>query len=556
MSKNKLNKIVTIFAIFSAIFIFTTNSWAKEDPVLLSHISQQGYTPGQLSLLLCDGPVYFKSYNGDIWQKCRIHQTFTHGDSLRTGNHGYAVVAWSADNIMLIKPKSSMRFAIQPQLLPQVVVQLHKATLMLSARDSGLIEIEGKNGSLVVNHGETSMQSNDNHEIIKAVKGQAAFRMVGTADSSIIPEATFLKFDNQGKDFPITNFDPQIEYESFRRFSNFLNRFADLHQFISSEISYSVDSVRINGKFLSNTDIGPDGFYIIDNGDGNILKQIHLQLKISPYPRPEDHFELYINKDLAYAFREGQNGYHEVVFSPPSIPDFFIAVHSTDSLGRKIRIFKSKFTVLNRNAKIRMAKEFCSQFSRAFETRDQIWLKDHISRDYRDWQGNTYFDYVKMLEDTLRTYRDIRLFIHPFRYEYKDNKILIHLNYRLSALNSNWTFRFEDRGTDVLTIKPENGFYRIISKVSGLLFKRMAVATDLRMGILKGRIIDELGKRPLSGVQVSLGNTKYTTTTNSMGEYVFYNIPPGTYDIKFKKNGYGELTATKVTVKASGEQFK
>jgi hypothetical protein len=161
-----------------------------------------------------------------------------------------------------------------------------------------------------------------------------------------------------------------------------------------------------------------------------------------------------------------------------------------------------------------------------------------------------------MIEDTLRTYRDIRLFIHPFRFEFIDKKILVHLNYRLSALNSDWTFRFEDRGTDVLTLKPEDGFYRITAKISGLLFKRMSVATDLRMGLLKGRIIDELGKRPLSGVQVILANTKYKTTTNSMGEYVFYNIPPGTYDIKFQKNGYGELTATKITVKAAGEQFK
>jgi len=40
-----------------------------------------------------------------------------------------------------------------------------------------------------------------------------------------------------------------------------------------------------------------------------------------------------------------------------------------------------------------------------------------------------------------------------------------------------------------------------------------------------------------------------------MGEYVIYNLPPGKHDVRFYKNGYGELTATTVTLKAAGEQF-
>jgi hypothetical protein len=60
---------------------------------------------------------------------------------------------------------------------------------------------------------------------------------------------------------------------------------------------------------------------------------------------------------------------------------------------------------------------------------------------------------------------------------------------------------------------------------------------------------------PLSGVNVTVRGTSFSAITDSMGEYVIYNMPPGRYDVKFAKNGYGELTATTVTLKPAGEQF-
>jgi hypothetical protein len=211
--------------------------------------------------------------------------------------------------------------------------------------------------------------------------------------------------------------------------------------------------------------------------------------------------------------------------------------------------------VQNQRAKKEIARAFCKEMVTAMQKRDHIWLRDHVSRDYRDWQGNTYFDFLKMSEDTLRNYRDVRLSLHPFRFEFRDGKIVVHLNYRLSALTSNWGFRYEDRGSDIFTIAYEEGFWRLTSKVSGLFFARLKVAVDLRQGVLKGRVTDERTRSPISGATVSIRGTRFTTTTDSMGEYMFYNVPPGEYDLKFFKNGYGELTATRVTVKPAGEQF-
>ncbi|NCB39665.1 MAG: carboxypeptidase-like regulatory domain-containing protein, partial [Erysipelotrichia bacterium] len=221
----------------------------------------------------------------------------------------------------------------------------------------------------------------------------------------------------------------------------------------------------------------------------------------------------------------------------------------------RVRIFKAAISVSNRRVREQKARQFCKELTDAFARRDNLWLRTRISQDFRDWQGNTWFDFLNMSEDTLRRYRDVRVIIHPFRFEFRDGLTLVHLNYRLSALTADWNFRFEDRGSDVFTLKPEDGQLRLYAKVSGLFFNRLKVAVDLRQGVLRGRICDERTRKPLDGVSVTVRGTRYQTVTDSMGEYVIYNMPPGTYDVKFYKNGYGELIATRVTLKAAGEQF-
>ncbi|GAB4279145.1 MAG: hypothetical protein Kow0029_22900 [Candidatus Rifleibacteriota bacterium] len=553
----KYNRLQTgiLFLVSLAFFILPLTLAAKEDTDRLARISGHGYVQSQLVVLFCDGPVYYRNFNENAWHRVEKHQSLMHGDSIRTGNHGYAVIAWSADNLILLKPKSGLRFSIQPDKIPQVTIQMFKATFMISARDSGLLEVEGKHFSVVVNHGETSVQSNDNHEIIRAVKGQAACRLSGMSESMVIPESYQLEISPKGKEKPLVMFDPQSEYYSYRRFNTWLDKFSKLHDSNSLEIPFQIDSVRVNGKFINNLPVNEKGHYLLDDGNGCIPRRIHLQLKITPYPGPRDKFELYLGKNLAYALREGADGYHEVVFPTPSIPDFLLAIHSIDSLGRKVRVFKAGFAVQNQQSKKLIARKFCNDLATAMTRRDHLWIRDHVSRDYKDWQGNTYFDFLKMSEDTLRKYRDVRLNLHPFRYEFRDNQILVHLNYRLSALTSDWTYRYEDRGSDIFTLAYEDGFWRLKSKVAGLFFARLKVAVDLRQGVMRGRVTDERTKSPLKGVTVTIKGTRFVTTTNSMGEYIFYNVPPGEYDLRFFKNGFGELTATKVQVKPAGEQF-
>lgn len=555
MKITKHPRLVILVLLSIVLALFSSALEAKEETVRLANISGHGYVQEQLTVLFCNGPVYYRNFNENNWHRVEKHQSLMHGDSLRTGNHGYAVIAWSADNLILVKPKSGMRFTVHPEKIPQVSIQLFKATLMLSARESGLIEVEAKHCSMVVNHGETSIQSNDSHDIVKAVKGQAACRLSGMSEPMIIPESYFLEISPKGKEKPLTMFDPQSEYYSFRRFANWLNRFSTLHESTSLEIPFKIGTVRVNGSFLASLPLNDKGFYILDSGTSKIPRTVHLQFKITPYPGPRDNFELYLGKNLAYAVREGADGYHEVVIPTPSIPDFLCAIHSVDSLGRKVRVFKAGFEVQNQRSKKQIAIDFCKQMETAMKRRDQIWLRNHISRDYRDWQGNTCFDFLKMSEDTLREYRDVRLTLHPFRYEFRENQILIHINYRLSALTSNWNFRYEDRGSEIFTIAYEDEFWRLRSKVSGMFFARLKVAVDLRQGVLRGRISDERTRVPISGATVKIQGTRFTTSTNSMGEYMFYNVPPGEYDLKFSKNGYGEITATKVVVKPAGEQF-
>ncbi|MBU1109155.1 MAG: carboxypeptidase-like regulatory domain-containing protein [Candidatus Riflebacteria bacterium] len=523
--------------------------------VMPNTMAGHSFVKDQLTVMMLDGPCVYRSPQDQSWLPIEQGQSLRHNDSVRTGSHGYLILAWSANNMIMIKPSSAIRISLQSQKLPQLTLQLYSAEIMLSARDSGLIEITGRHGALVVNHGESSFISNTQHEIIRAVKGQAAFRLSGNAEATLIPENYSLKVNSDGSAMPLERFDPQSEYDSFRRFAQWLRRFDNLHRQVSQSIAYNIDSVRINDSFLNSMGQDENGFYIIETKNGQIPRQLHLQIKITPYPGPSERFELSLGKDLVYALREGRDGYHEVIFAPPSIPEILFSIHALDSLDRRISIFKAGISLENKRAKEQKARKFCKQLSDAFSRRDHIWLRNNISRDYRDWQGNTWFDFVNMSEETLRRYRDVRLTLQPFRFEVRDGMMLVHLNYRMSALTAEWNFRYEDRGSEVITLKPENGELRLYSKTAGMFFNRLKVAVDLRQGLLRGRVTDERTKRPLSGVSVTVRNTNYHATTDSMGEYVIYNMTPGTYDLRFFKNGYGELTATRITIKPSGEQF-
>jgi hypothetical protein len=74
-----------------------------------------------------------------------------------------------------------------------------------------------------------------------------------------------------------------------------------------------------------------------------------------------------------------------------------------------------------------------------------------------------------------------------------------------------------------------------------------AVAT----GTIVGAVTDNSGA-VIAGVTVvvvdnATGETR-TTTTNDVGHYIFPNVPPATYTVKFQKTGFSELDITKATV--------
>jgi hypothetical protein len=508
-----------------------------------------------------DGPVFFNHVGQDDWKPVTIHQTFIHGDAIRTGNHGYAVLAYSTDNLLLVKPKSSIRFTIQPAAAglgaqPRVLARLLAATLLLSVRDSQSIQVEGRHGTLWLNSGEATMQSNATHDLIRAMKGVASYRMEGSAQPTEIPEGYAVELDHHGKASSLEGFDLRQEYDSYRRFNTWLRNFDSVNRTMSTEFTYKVDSVLVNGKFVSNLEVDRDGFRVIDPGPEPAPKTIHLKLKITPYPKPEDRFELSLGKDLVYALREGREGYHEVKFLTPTFPEMFIKIHYVDSMGRRDRIFDERFVVFNRHRKIEEVRVFLRQLSMAFERRDLVFLRDHVSRDYRDWFGNTYFDFVRFLEDTYRQYRDVRLVLHPHTFKFKgDNSVQVNMNYRLTALTDTWLYRFEDVGAELMTLTLEDGEWRIRAKGKGLFFQRLKVAVDLRQGILRGRVTDEFSGYPLVGASVKILKTSLKTVTDQAGEYLIYNVPAGTYDVEISKNGFGKATVTKVTVVPSGQRY-
>ncbi|HNX74802.1 MAG TPA: carboxypeptidase-like regulatory domain-containing protein [Candidatus Rifleibacterium sp.] len=514
----------------------------------------RSFVVGQMMVMMCDGPAYFCKPGDQTWHRVSVGQSIADNYSIRTAAHGYMILSWGPANHILLKPESAINVTLQPASPVPVLLQLYRADLMLAARDSGLVEAQGRHGTLMVQAGDCSIISSDEGETVRSIKGEAVFRLQGSAENIAIPESYYLTVDSQGKESPLARFDPQSEYESFRRFSTWVHAFDSLHRNNSSEVPFQIDSVKVNGEFISNLR-QENGMHVLTTPDGRLPETILLQVKITPYPGPTHRFELSFGKDLVYAFREGRDDNFEVNFALPSFPEFTATINQVDSQERRLRVFSAGFTFHSRRAVEDQARRFCRELSDAMARRDTTRLRGAVSRDYRDWQGNTWFDFFNMADETLRNYRDVRLTLQPYRFESKDGLLLVSLNYRLSALTNTWNFRYEDRGTDVLTLKVEDGVLKLLSKVSGMFFNRLKVAVDLRQGILRGRVTDERTRRPLSGVSVSVRGTKYQTKTDSMGEYVIYNLPPGRYDLRFYKNGYGELIATTVTLKAAGEQF-
>lgn len=549
----KISFLFIVFIFMLLPLLFCSEVFALAKTALPDYHDDDYHVPGHLIVSMCDGPVYYCPSGERNWQRIKNGQTIMHGDSIRTLENGYLVLYWDADNMIMVKPNSGMKILITPDVKNySLCLQLFTAEVMISANNSAQINTESRFGKSLVTHGDSSLITNDNQQLVRAARGQTLFKQTLDGNEITIPEGYVLELESSGAAKPLYQFDISTEYDNYKRFENWLKRFEQKHVKTSTEVDYKIDSVKVNGQFISNMQL-EKGLYLIETDKKTVPKNILLQFKITPLPPPYQKFELNIGKDLVYAVREGRDDYYEVNFALPSIPEFFITINQIDSINRRVRVFNAGFTVFNKRLAELKARDFCKELSDAVSKRDQIWFRKFVSKDFRDFQGNTWTDFSLVAQTIMRNYRDIRLMIHPFRFEFRKGETLVHVNYRLTALTANWKYRYDDKGSDIYTLKSEEGVWKLKSKVSGMFFNRMKTTIDLRKSVLRGRVVDERTGNPLEGVKVVLAGTDYTATTDSMGEYVIYSVEPGKYNIQFSKNGYGNITATSVTLNPAGQ---
>ncbi len=92
-------------------------------------------------------------------------------------------------------------------------------------------------------------------------------------------------------------------------------------------------------------------------------------------------------------------------------------------------------------------------------------------------------------------------------------------------------------------------------RASYLGYRTKTTRTQIKaIGALSGKIVDNVTGKPISGIQVSIKGTEFTTTTDDTGGYDFRDLESGSYVIQIKKNGYQPLESM-VSVKANEVKF-
>ncbi|HNV68369.1 MAG TPA: carboxypeptidase-like regulatory domain-containing protein [Candidatus Ozemobacteraceae bacterium] len=513
------------------------------------------YLPGQAALIFVDGPVYFHSLATKKWKAAALNQILLDSDSIRTGPHGYAAISFSTDNLLLLHPNSGVRIKLRESGSPRLTVQVHKGEMLLSVVDSNDVVVEGRQAHLFLQRGEFSLRSTEKEETVRALLESSFVRLTGGVTPLKLPAGYQLTIDAQGRESKPQRFDTIQEYATFRRFRTALENFRGTNAQLSTDIAFRIDSVLVDDIFVSNLSTNEHGYRVINPGSKPAPRTLLFRMKVTPFPRPQDRFEIAITKDLIFPLKEAGNGFLEARIPTPGFPEFHLKVHYVDENDRRAKLYESNFVLSNRRQKIDEIKAFLTELTRRFERRDFLFFREQVSRDYRDWFGNSYFDFIKSLEDSLRNYRDIRLVLRPHSFTFKGDEVLVDLTYRLTALTSGWKMRYDDLGSDLLTLVYRDGSWKLKGKTRGLFLQRLRVANDLRLGILRGQVKDEATGSPVRGAQVRILRTRYSTTTDSMGEYLIHNIAPGTYDIEITKNGFGRLLITQMEIKPSGDRF-
>ena len=98
----------------------------------------------------------------------------------------------------------------------------------------------------------------------------------------------------------------------------------------------------------------------------------------------------------------------------------------------------------------------------------------------------------------------------------------------------------------------------MVCSVTAFAQDEMTADTTEGGGTLRGTIVDTTPKEnPISDVQVKIGATDGTiieAISDSSGEWVATNIPPGRYLVSIYRQGYGSREGKRVTVLPGGDQ--
>lgn len=90
-------------------------------------------------------------------------------------------------------------------------------------------------------------------------------------------------------------------------------------------------------------------------------------------------------------------------------------------------------------------------------------------------------------------------------------------------------------------------FFAFILLIVSVIFPQ----NETKYGTLSGTLIDKDNKQPLIGANLILENTNKGTTTDIKGQFIFNNLPVGTYSVKISYIGYFTLTKTDVIVRSN-----
>ncbi|HUH33043.1 MAG TPA: TonB-dependent receptor, partial [Daejeonella sp.] len=93
----------------------------------------------------------------------------------------------------------------------------------------------------------------------------------------------------------------------------------------------------------------------------------------------------------------------------------------------------------------------------------------------------------------------------------------------------------------------------LIILISGIATQ--AQINNLATGVISGKITDELTNQQLAGVSVSLPDLNRGTTTDSTGSYIFNDLKPGVYSIRFSYVGYKPKSVYDIQVSNARTSF-